>query len=1168
MAGNADDEARRRATGDDDVLERVVSRDKIEKLAPAGVFGYAAGKSIIAKRLVKHFPAHKAYTEPFCGSAAMFFTKDACPVEILNDADEEVAFAHKAIKEITPADLKTLARKQWSGSAETFMKARAMKPKTDVDRLYKFLYLVNFSYGKGRKSFNPGAHGATSGIAGRVAKFQPRYKTATVLHGDYAKAISDHDGPDAFHFLDPPYVGYKAGGGGVGEGKFNEQDFRKVMEGIKGKFLLTYGVKGKLDVSGFDVKRMRQPRTIRTMRGVGGSQFLTHLLVSNYKIAAKSLGDGIELDDVLEIIEVDDQGTRIVVTGGERVSVSVPEAIGGPTVADVQLSAIGKSLQLDIVWKGGGWSFDVARPDAPDPVADVASFGVNLRKSFSTEGSRFFRAMTMGVPATPYQKSASASSTHVDTIHVEDGVQTETSREFFLTKGDEFVGQLIMERDLSLGEKYPWVATLIDSKFVPNAVLKGAVLPIGVSALPSCMEKALPAEFRYWEKSDAAEAAEAALALRRSGLLEKTAVARVGDSLEMVTASYEVAEPRFDPLPDEWPLSKACSLLAKDQKLVEVFASEALVDGIGDAVAFVDAGAADDGTLAAIVPTLKAYAGSYVATGSDSSGMRAAFKSLGRPFFFRPGMGASADATKRLFVASFGVRGDDVLWLDKVEDDEDEEPKVYNTPSDDTGDLGKSVVDELKEAGPPNEWSGAVASILGPEKRKELKSAWEALSPAEKTRVEEAFLANMEKAEWSTAYVNDLDDKDFLHIEAGGKKDASGRTEPRSLRHFPYRGKDGEIDDAHLRNAIAQAPKSSLPKTVIDDVQARGRELIARKGAEFNNPERGGAGEPRRRGEEAAAKGDWDSLGGSIPGTLSPAQGSNPQWDIAGNPKIRKPDKTKKILVLSKADDDAKDDDERYVLGIVLEPDTVDAQEDIYSAPEVRDAAHKYMAEFQNRGFMHKEIVNGKVDLLESYLAPADFKVGDQDVKKGTWVMAVRVKDDKLWEATKKGELTGFSIGGSANRQPDPQADAKHKAEKYATRKAAAKKKVVFQGIPVSVDRPKGFVQTGKDKDGNAWTRTYTTDYGFIPRTKGGDGEGLDVFLGPNGNSPFAYWVTQKKDDGSFDELKVVLGCDTAEQARKLYLDHVPEKYFDGIREGSVAHIQSLLNQEPTGHIE
>lgn len=69
-------------------------------------------------------------------------------------------------------------------------------------------------------------------------------------------------------------------------------------------------------------------------------------------------------------------------------------------------------------------------------------------------------------------------------------------------------------------------------------------------------------------------------------------------------------------------------------------------------------------------------------------------------------------------------------------------------------------------------------------------------------------------AEWSTAFINDLPDSCFLHVEAGGKKDADGKTMPRSLRHFPVKDASGKVDMPHLRNALARIPQSNLPAAV------------------------------------------------------------------------------------------------------------------------------------------------------------------------------------------------------------------------------------------------------------------------------------------------------------------------------------------------------------------
>lgn len=91
---------------------------------------------------------------------------------------------------------------------------------------------------------------------------------------------------------------------------------------------------------------------------------------------------------------------------------------------------------------------------------------------------------------------------------------------------------------------------------------------------------------------------------------------------------------------------------------------------------------------------------------------------------------------------------------------------------------------------------------------------------------EEESPAELEKAKWTRAYINDLPDSAFLYIEPGGEKDEEGKTKPRSLRHFPYKDKNGKIDLPHLRNAISRIPQSNLPDSVKEKLQAKARRLL------------------------------------------------------------------------------------------------------------------------------------------------------------------------------------------------------------------------------------------------------------------------------------------------------------------------------------------------------
>lgn len=120
-----------------------------------------------------------------------------------------------------------------------------------------------------------------------------------------------------------------------------------------------------------------------------------------------------------------------------------------------------------------------------------------------------------------------------------------------------------------------------------------------------------------------------------------------------------------------------------------------------------------------------------------------------------------------------------------------------------------------------------------------------------------------------------------------------------------------------------------------------------------------------------------------------------------------------------------------------------------------------------------------------------------------------------------------------------------------------------FQGMKIRLDRPKGFEQKGVDEDGKPWTRTYLYDYGFLPKTQGGDGEGVDVFIGPLADAHTAFWVIQKNKNGEFDEYKVFVGFRDRAAAKKAYLEHIPGKFFGGMVAVSVQMMKALLGYKP-----
>jgi site-specific DNA-adenine methylase len=267
------------------------------------IWGSPAGKKRLAKRLVKLIPPHKTYVEPFAGSAAVFFEKPPADTEVLNDADPEIAAAFKALTTLSDRELAALKKKNWTGRKQTFEALKKAKPSGKVDMLHRFIYLSHFAYGAMRgKSYNAAKEGIDAHTIKRIEKHRDRLRGVKVRSGHYVDTMKEFDGKDTFFFLDPPYPGHNVQ---VGEDRFDETEFRKVLEGIKGKFLVTYGTRGKLDTSGFEVRKIRTRRTMASMRGVGGPKTLPQLLVSNYSITEKSLGP-YPLDEVMSTLELDD----------------------------------------------------------------------------------------------------------------------------------------------------------------------------------------------------------------------------------------------------------------------------------------------------------------------------------------------------------------------------------------------------------------------------------------------------------------------------------------------------------------------------------------------------------------------------------------------------------------------------------------------------------------------------------------------------------------------------------------------------------------------------------------------------------------------------------------------------------------------------------------------
>lgn len=174
------------------------------------------GKSTLAKWIVSHFPEHKIYLEPFCGSCSVLFTKEKSFIEIVNDMDGRIINMFEKIRG-NPQELAALL---W---ATPYSKENWREVKASNDDLEDARMLM----AQGQQFYCGNGNTSTWSIDKSACPHKPkpevwadyflrilpaaaRLRTVQILNEDALKAISRvSDSPDTLIYVDPPYSGHE-----------------------------------------------------------------------------------------------------------------------------------------------------------------------------------------------------------------------------------------------------------------------------------------------------------------------------------------------------------------------------------------------------------------------------------------------------------------------------------------------------------------------------------------------------------------------------------------------------------------------------------------------------------------------------------------------------------------------------------------------------------------------------------------------------------------------------------------------------------------------------------------------------------------------------------------------------------------------------------------------
>ncbi len=145
--------------------------------------------------------------------------------------------------------------------------------------------------------------------------------------------------------------------------------------------------------------------------------------------------------------------------------------------------------------------------------------------------------------------------------------------------------------------------------------------------------------------------------------------------------------------------------------------------------------------------------------------------------------------------------------------------------------------------------------------------------------------------------------------------------------------------------------------------------------------------------------------------------------DISFVSLVKKAANRKKFLVCKAEDGKAAidiyakiikaDTETHHITGVVYAPDVEDTDGNFMTAEEIRKAAYRFAKSGGKNDLNHSMEAAEGVEVVESYVAPCDMQMEGEPIAKGTWLMTVEVENDEVWGAVEKGDITGFSMGGS-----------------------------------------------------------------------------------------------------------------------------------------------------------
>jgi len=228
-------------------------KEQIQLKTPISYYG---GKQNMLRHILPLITTHNLYCEPFCGGAAVYWSKPRSNVEVINDTNEQLINFYRILQSRFPELQKLVkatlhSRKMFNDAWRIYCDP---EPIDELKRAWAVFTIASQSFGsqlKGSWGYDRKKGSVAIKVMNKKRMFteqlHERIERTQIECKDALSVIKTYDTPESFFYIDPPYPGSNQGHY-TGYSIEDLHELLELLKNIQGKFLLSNYPQDIIDV--------------------------------------------------------------------------------------------------------------------------------------------------------------------------------------------------------------------------------------------------------------------------------------------------------------------------------------------------------------------------------------------------------------------------------------------------------------------------------------------------------------------------------------------------------------------------------------------------------------------------------------------------------------------------------------------------------------------------------------------------------------------------------------------------------------------------------------------------------------------------------------------------------------------------------------------------------